>query len=114
MKRVLYPIFMGLTMIGVAYPQSEVPRFSGSIGAGFTTPVYGTGQRFDVGWNAGAGVGFNFSRFVGVEGQFQFNDLGVNGATLNSLGFPDGTMRMLSATLDPVIHRRVGPDTRAR
>ena len=104
MKRILYPILMGLTVIGAAYPQSEVPRFSGSIGAGFTTPVYGTGQRFDVGWNAGAGVGFNLSRFLGVEGQFQFNDLGVNGATLNNLGFPDGTMRMWSLTLDPVIH----------
>jgi hypothetical protein len=56
MKQVLYPILAGLTMIGAAYPQSEVPRFSGSIGAGFTTPVYGTGQRFDGGWNAGAGL----------------------------------------------------------
>ena len=104
MKRVLFPILMGLTVIGAAYPQSEVPRFSGSIGAGFTTPVYGTGQRFDTGWNAGAGVGFNLSRYLGVEGQFQFNDLGVNGATLSGLGFPDGSMRMWSLTLDPVIH----------
>jgi opacity protein-like surface antigen len=104
MKQVLYPILASLTVIGAAYPQSEVPRFSGSIGAGFTTPVYGTGQRFDTGWNAGAGVGFNFSRFLGVEGQFQFNDLGVNSAALNNLGFPDGTMRMWSVTLDPVIH----------
>ncbi len=104
MKQVLYPILAGLTVIGAAYPQSEVPRFTGSIGAGFTTPVYGTGQRFDTGWNAGAGVGFNFSRFLGVEGQFQFNDLDVNSAALNNLGFPDGTMRMWSVTLDPVIH----------
>lgn len=95
---------MGLTIIGAAYPQSEVPRFSGSIGAGFTTPVYGTGTRFDGGWNAGAGVGVNISKYLGVEGQFQFNDLDVNGATLNGLGFPDGTMRMWSATIDPVIH----------
>jgi len=48
MKTVLYPILAGLTVIGVAYPQSEVPRFSGSIGGGFTTPVYGTGQRWSL------------------------------------------------------------------
>jgi len=93
-----------LTVIGAAYAQSEVPRFSGSIGAGFTTPVYSTGQRFDTGWNAGAGAGINFSRYLGVEGQFQFNDLGVNGSTLINLGFPDGSMRMWSLTIDPVIH----------
>jgi len=104
MKKFLYPILIGLTVIGVAYPQSEVARFTGSVGAGFTSPVYGTGQRFNLGWNAGAGAGINLSRHLGVEGQFQFNDLGVNGATLNTLGFPDGTMRMWSLTLDPVIH----------
>ena len=68
---------MGLTVVGAAYPQSEVPRFSGSIGGGFTTPVYGTGRRFDQGWNAEGGVGVNMSRFLGVEAQFNFNDLGV-------------------------------------
>jgi opacity protein-like surface antigen len=103
-KRILYPMLMGLTVVGAAYPQSEVPRFSGSIGGGFTTPVYGTGRRFDQGWNAEGGVGVNMSRFLGVEAQFNFNDLGVNSSTLNTLNFPDGTMRMWSLTLDPVIH----------
>jgi hypothetical protein len=76
-KRILYPILMGLTVVAAAYPQSEIPRFSGSIGGGFTTPVYGTGRRFDQGWNAEGGVGVNMSRFLGVEAQFNFNDLGV-------------------------------------
>jgi opacity protein-like surface antigen len=105
MRRVLYPILMSLTVVGVAYPQStEVPRFSGSISGGFTEPVYSTGQRFDTGWNAGAGVGVNISRYLGVEGQFQWNDLDVNSTTLTGLGFPNGYMHMWSATIDPVIH----------
>jgi opacity protein-like surface antigen len=104
MKTFLYPILAGLTVIGAAYPQSEVPRFSGSIGAGFTLPVYGTGERFDGGWNAGAGVGYNLSKYLGIEGQFQFNDLDVNSTTLTGLGYPDGYMHMWSLTLDPVIH----------
>src|ERR1700675_178228 len=93
MKQVLDPILAGLTVIGAAYPQSEVARFSGSIVAGFTTPLYGTGHRFDNGWNAGAGVGFSLSRHLGVEGQFQFNNLDVNSATLNGLGSPDEARR---------------------
>jgi len=104
MKRILYPLLVGLTLASAAYPQNEVPRFSGSVGAGFTMPVYGTGTRFDTGWNAGAGAGINISKWLGVEGQFQFNDLGVNGTTLGGLGYPDGYMHMWSVTLDPVIH----------
>lgn len=104
MQRHVYPILMGLVVAGAAYPQSEVPRFSGSVGAGFTTPVYTTGKRLDAGWNAGGGVGVNISRYLGVEGQFQFNELGVNNSTLNALQFPGGDLQMWSLTLDPVIH----------
>ena len=104
MRKFLYTVLLGVSVVGAAYPQSEVPRFSGSIGGGFTTPVYGTGRRFDPGWNVEAGGGVNASRYLGVELQFNFNDLGVNGTTLSNLNFPDGAMRMWSVTLDPVIH----------
>ena len=29
---------------------------------------------------------------------------GINSATLNNLGFPCGDVRVLSATLDPIVH----------
>jgi len=46
----------------------------------------------------------NFHPNIGAMVQFNFNDLGINSDTLNNLGFPDGTVRMWSLTLDPIVH----------
>lgn len=104
MRTILYPVLISLGAFGAAYGQTEVPRFSGSVGGGFTTPAYTAGEHLNTGWNALAGAGINISRFLGVEGQFQFNGLDINSTTLNNAGFPGGDMHLWSLTLDPVIH----------
>jgi hypothetical protein len=88
---------------GAVYGQ-EVPRLSFQLGAGFTEPVGGTGRNLDTGWNVGTGVGFNFSQWVGVMVQADYNQMGINSATLGSIGFPGGDVHVFSATLDPIVH----------
>lgn len=103
MKRIYWASGMGLLLIGAISAQ-ETPPFAFNVGAGFTTPVGGSGRRLDSGWNFDAGAGYNFSPYVGLMAQFNFNRLDVNSATVNALGFPAGDVRMWSATLDPIIH----------
>lgn len=61
-------------------------------------------QRFDEGWNERGSLGFNFSQYVGAMVQLDYNRFGINGATLNSVGFPGGDVNVFSATLDPIVH----------
>src|SRR5579859_3967400 len=82
----------------------ELSRFSFDLGGGFTQPVGNTGRHLDEGWNIRSGAGFNFSQYVGLMIQADYNRLGINGATLRSAGFPDGNVSVFSATLDPIVH----------
>ena len=102
MKSFTFACF-GLLFAGVVSAQ-EVPRFAFDIGGGFTQPVGNTGRQLDTGWNIQAGAGFNFSQYAGVMVQVDYNRFGINGATLNHIGFPDGDLNVFSATLDPIVH----------
>jgi opacity protein-like surface antigen len=87
-----------------ACAQSEIPRFTFNVGGGFTNPKGPFGSRTDTGWNIGAGAGYNFNSYVSLTGQFRFNNFAINQSTLENLNFPDGAIRIMSATLEPVVH----------
>jgi hypothetical protein len=82
----------------------EVSHFTFDIGAGFTQPVGNTGRHLDTGWNIQGGAGYNFSPYVGAMIDVGYNRFGINGATLNRIGFPDGNVNIFQATLDPIVH----------
>ncbi|MEP6534125.1 MAG: outer membrane beta-barrel protein [Bryobacteraceae bacterium] len=82
----------------------EVPRFTFGASGGFTQAVGGSGRRLDMGWNAGAGGGVNFNSHLGALLEFQYNDMGVNAANLANLGFPGGSLKLWSLTVDPILH----------
>jgi len=82
----------------------EFPRFAFNAGAGFTTPVGTTGDSLDTGWNVRAGVGYNFLPWVGANVDFGFDSMGINSTTLGGLGVGGGTVRVFSATFDPIVH----------
>lgn len=103
MKNILLASGLGLLLVGVVSAQ-ETPRFTFNAGAGFTTPVGGTGTRLNNGWNIGAGAGMNFNSYVGALVQFQNNQFNINSTTLNGLGFPGGDVRVWSLTLNPIVH----------
>ena len=99
-----------LLMAGIVGAQ-EVPRFTFNVGGGFTQTVGGTSRRLDsTGYNLGAGAGVNLHPNLSLLLDFNYNGLGVNQATLSTLGFPDGNVRLWSLTLNPVVHiNRSGP-----
>lgn len=104
MKRALMVITVVSLMSGVAVAQDELPRFTFNLGAGFTTPVQTAGERLDRGWNASLGAGMNFTPHLGALVEVNYNRMGINQGTLNSIGFPDGNVSVWSATLNPIIH----------
>lgn len=96
-------VCLGLLFAGIVNAQ-EVQRFTFDLGGGFTTPVGNTGRHLDEGWNVGGGFGVNFSQYVGAMIKLDYNRFGINGATLDAVGFPGGNINVFSATLDPIVH----------
>jgi len=107
MKSIATKIYLGL-LVTLTLSAQEVPRFAFNAGAGFTNPVGGTGRRLDTGWNLGVGGGYNFNARVGALLEFNYNDFGINRATLANVGAPDGNVRLWSLTLNPIVHLTAG------
>jgi opacity protein-like surface antigen len=93
----------GLTLASVCFGQNT-NKFAFSVGGGFSEPVKHSDGRFDTGFNFGAGAGYNFHPNLGVMAEFGFNHLGVNSGILNSVGAPDGSGRIYSLTVNPIVH----------
>jgi len=93
----------GLICALAAFGQ-EGSKVAVSAGGGFTQAVGNTGRHLDTGWNINGGIGYKFHPRIAVMAEFGFNDFGINTATLTNVGFPDGSVRVFSATLDPVVH----------
>jgi hypothetical protein len=103
MKGITLASGIGLLMVGALSAQ-ETPPVSFNVGGGFVQGVGGSGRRLDTGWNFNGGVGYNFTSYVGLMGQFDYNQMDINRAELNALGFPGGDVNMWSLTLDPIVH----------
>jgi Outer membrane protein beta-barrel domain len=83
-------------------------KWNFNAGGGYT-PVAGlTGNHLDGGGNLSVGAGYNFSSSLGIVGEFGYNWLGVNPATLSSLGVPNGTGRVWSLTANPIVRVPLG------
>src|SRR5689334_19902422 len=91
-------------LLGGACFAQNTSKFAFSVGGGFTEPVSHSDGRFDTGFNIGAGAGYNFHPNLGVMLDFGFNHVGVSSSTLSAVGVPDGSGRVYSLTLDPIVH----------
>ena len=78
-----------------AMAPASAQLLTASFGGGSTVPVYNTGQRFDNGWNVGAGVGIRPIPYMGAMLDFGYFQMD---ARRNS------QLRVYSFTIDPVIH----------
>jgi opacity protein-like surface antigen len=92
----------GLLSAGPASAQNT-NRFTFNIGGGFTEPVKASDGRLDMGYNIHAGAGVNLAPAFGVIGEFGYNNLGVNSTVLSAVGAPEGSSRIYSLTLNPVV-----------
>src|ERR1041385_367460 len=93
----------GLALASACFAQNT-SKFAFSVGGGFSEPLKYSDGRFDTGFNIGAGAGYNFHPNFGLMTEFGFNHLGVNSNVLNAVGAPDGSGRIYSLTLDPIVH----------
>lgn len=96
----------GFATLFVAMPlmAQNTNRFTFNAGAGFTEPVRHSDGRLDLGFNAGAGAGFNFAPAFGIQADFNYSQLGLSSRALNAAGVPGGETRIYSVTLNPIVH----------
>jgi hypothetical protein len=103
MKKFAIASCLGMLMVSALSAQ-EFSRFAFNVGGGFTHGLGDTGRVTDVGWNARAGAGINFSPHVGLMLNLGYDNLGINQTALSTFGAPGGRMSVLSATVGPIVH----------
>jgi opacity protein-like surface antigen len=86
----------------------EEHGFTANVGGGFTTITGREGGRLDHGGNFQIGAGYDFNRFLGITGNFMFNQLGITGSELVRLNVPDGNARVYTFTVDPTFRLPLG------
>ncbi len=86
----------------------EGHHFTVNVGGGFTAITGRDAGKLDHGGNFQAGGGYVFNRFLGITGNFMFNQLGITRSELNRLNEPDGNARVYSVTADPTLRIPVG------
>ena len=60
-------------------------KYTFVVGGGFTLPVGGSHNYLGTSWKIQAGVGRNFNKTFGVIAQFDYDNFGIQTATLNNL-----------------------------
>lgn len=87
----------------VSFAQFEGHHFTANVGGGFTLPTGRISNSMDLGGNVQAGAGFRFNNYLGVNGTFTFQGLGITGSALRAVNQPDGNGRVYTFTVDPTI-----------
>jgi hypothetical protein len=95
--------YAGAMLIGTSLMAQNTNRFTFGVGGGFTTPVKSTEGRLNTGFNILAGAGVNVSKEFGILAEFGFHNMGITDRILDNIGVPQGSTRIYSATLNPVI-----------
>src|SRR6185312_12131903 len=90
MKRTVYSFIIAAAIAAVPLCAQEESHITGQVGAGFTTGLGRTGDYLDYGWNVGAGVGYNFNHWVGLQLNLNDSQMGINSTTLTGIGVPGG------------------------
>jgi opacity protein-like surface antigen len=101
LKRSILSVGIGMLLITPTFGQS---KFTFAVGGGPTVPGKYTGRNFNTGFNLTAGVGYHPIPAFGLMGEFGFNNMNIATAALQRIGVPDGSGRIYSVTLNPIVH----------
>jgi opacity protein-like surface antigen len=85
-------------------PSFGQSKLSFAVGGGPTVPGKHAGRNFNTGFNLTAGVGYHPVRAFGVMAEFGFNNMNITDTALQRVGVPDGSGRIYSFTLNPMVH----------
>ena len=105
-RRILHTFACCLGGLLLAWPAAaqNTSKFIFEVGGGATEPVrHNTENRLDTGFNFLVGGGVNLAPAFGVVAEFGYNQLGINSHVLQGMGVPDGSGRIYSLTLNPVV-----------
>jgi opacity protein-like surface antigen len=96
---------LAITGLLVTWPSAaqNPNKLTYHMGAGFTEPARHSDSRLDPGFNITGGAGYNFAPWIGILGEFSYNQLGVSSAALAAFGAPQGSARMYSLTANPIV-----------
>ena len=83
----------------LAQPAGWTVEFSGGVAA----PSNDIASRLSTGWSVDAGLGYDFTSWFAVLGEFGFTGMQVPADVLQQLAAPDGHGRIFSLTVDPQI-----------
>ena len=96
-------------------------KYTGFAGVGLTIPTGVTHKYDTTSWSFQVGAGRNFNKRIGVDVQFDWDNFGLQGSTLNQqayiedptgqyglLGNTDGYSHVWSLTLDPIYNIKTG------
>lgn len=96
-----------LPLILFALAASSVAQWSRvnfSAGAGFTVPAESASNRVDTGWNLDFRGGYNATRHLALDLDFNYNYADLNHAALLRFAEPGGHVSIWSLTFNPVYH----------
>jgi hypothetical protein len=97
-----------LCALGSSRAQEEYSKYLFNIGGGISFPQGDLGQFVNDGGNFVVGGGYNFSKLIGVDSEFMWQDLPVNSATKQALNTPGASARQYAWTFNPIIHFPLG------
>jgi hypothetical protein len=93
-----------------AQENTQWHHYNLNFGGGVTPPAGADSKRLDTGWNFVAGGGYNFTRNIGIVGEYMVNQMDVSSSVLRQLNVPGGTGTIWSITANPTI--RFNPNGR--
>ena len=88
--------------------EEEYSKYLFNIGGGISFPQGDLGKFVNDGGNFVVGAGYNFSKHIGVDSEFMWQDLPVNSATKQALNTPGAGARQYAWTFNPMIHFPLG------
>jgi hypothetical protein len=86
-----------------AQENTEWHHYNFNVGGGVTPMVGADSSRLNTGWNFVAGGGYNFTRSLGIVGEYMVNQMGVSDTTLRNLNVPGGSATIWSLTANPTV-----------
>jgi hypothetical protein len=102
---------LGLLAVN-ASAQPQAQGWNVEVSSGVAPTTGDISSRLTTGFNVGVGAGYELNENVELEGNFNYNGLGVSNQALQALQVPDGTARLISLTVGPKIHFPIGGSVR--
>src|SRR4051812_49677820 len=99
-----------LTTTALSQENTQWHHYNFNVGGGVTPMVGADASRLNTGWNFVAGGGYNFTRSLGIVGEYMVNQMGVSNGVLQQLNVPGGSGTIWSLTANPTL--RINPNGR--